>query len=279
VLEKRAAEKIQHSWIKNRAVIQQRKLERAKMTQACIRIQARYRTHYIIKKKRVLAATTIQRFARGFLVRWRRKRTVAATRMQAFAVGMMVRTKLKLKKLAAISIQTRLRGMKDRKTVLQMRGEYERASLATQRAFRGHKGRQDAKQKKEEKMQSEAEQASAVAVQRLFRGKTVRIDVEQKRAEKRENDRLKSGATRIQSMFRRLVAYRRVVSMKKDNLDKRYRAATRIRGLIKGFLARQIFLRKLEDLRAFPSHVIVMPIRSGVFGAEAHVRASTARRS
>jgi len=258
VLEKRAAEKIQHSWIKNRAVIQQRKLERAKMTQACIRIQARYRTHYIIKKKRVLAATTIQRFARGFLVRWRRKRTVAATRMQAFAVGMMVRTKLKLKKLAAISIQTRLRGMKDRKTVLQMRGEYERASLATQRAFRGHKGRQDAKQKKEEKMQSEAEQASAVAVQRLFRGKTVRIDVEQKRAEKRENDRLKSGATRIQSMFRRLVAYRRVVSMKKDNLDKRYRAATRIRGLIKGFLARQIFLRKLEDLRAFPSHVIVM---------------------
>ena len=55
------------------------------MTQACIRIQARYRTHYIIKKKRVLAATTIQRFARGFLVRWRRKRTVAATRMQASA--------------------------------------------------------------------------------------------------------------------------------------------------------------------------------------------------
>jgi hypothetical protein len=75
---------------------------------------------------------------------------------------------------------------------------------------------------------------------------------------KKEDDALQFGAIRIQSMFRQLVAYRRVVSMKKDQLERRYRAGTRIGALTKGFLARQVYLRLLNDLSGFPDQVLVM---------------------
>merc|ERR1719331_2194385 len=54
------------------------------------------------------------------------------------------------------------------------------------------------------------------------------------------------------------MAFRRVTSMKKDSLDRRFRASTRIRALIKGFLARQIYMRMLHELSSFPEQVIVL---------------------
>lgn len=82
--------------------------------------------------------------------------------------------------------------------------------------------------------------------------------MEERRKKKKEDNLVNSGATRIQSTFRRLMAFRRVTSMKKDSLDRRFRASTRIRALIKGFLARQIYMRMLHELSSFPEQVIVL---------------------
>jgi hypothetical protein len=211
-----------------------------------------------MRKKHRLAAITMQRHLRGFIVRRRDRRERAAMKLQASGRGSIVRKRRKKEVKAAEAIQKRARGMQDRKSVEGMKEDYQRASVITQRAYRGHKGRRKAKQKKDDKLQAEAEEASALAIQKIHRGKKDRVAVDRKKTQKREDDYLKTGAVRIQSMFRRIVAYRRVVSMKKDAQDRRFRAATCIRALIKGFLARQLYLRQLSELSAFPTQVLVL---------------------
>jgi hypothetical protein len=245
-------------WLRERGPFLERKERLKRETAACVRIQARYRTWRVVFRRKRAAAVAIQRHARGFVVRSKKRRDKAATFMQACGIGFIVRQRNKAKAMAAIMIQTRARGVKSRRKVGQLKDDYQKASEATQRAYRGHKGRQRAKQIKEEKMLEEAEQASARAIQRIHRGKTDRMLTEKKRQEKKENDLMVMCALRIQSMFRRLVAYRRVVSMKKDAQEKKFRAATKIGALIKGFLARQVYLRMLNDLSSFPEHVLVV---------------------
>merc|ERR1719440_1899241 len=112
---------------------------------------------------------------------------------------------MKLRHAAAVRIQTRARGLSSREAVRKRKDEFQRASEATQRAYRGHKGRQVAKQRKEEKLLAEAEIASARAIQRIHRGKSDRAHVEKRRRQKKEDDTVQNGAIRIQSMFRQLV--------------------------------------------------------------------------
>merc|ERR1719183_1406350 len=131
----------------------------------------------------------MQRHARGFIVRLRKRREKAATRLQACTIAFIVRQHLKVKRAAAIKIQTRARGNKSRKRVGNLKDDYQKASETTQRAYRGHKGRQKAKQMKEEKMIAEQEEASALAIQKIHRGKADRVEVEKKRKEKQERDR------------------------------------------------------------------------------------------
>jgi hypothetical protein len=258
VVEKRAAERIQRTWLRERVAFLTRKTQRKEETKACTKLQARYRSYRVVKRKKRIAATTIQRRVRGFLVRLKKKRAKAATKMQAFGIGFIIRQRMKLRHYAATRLQTVARGRQGRKMVNGMKDDYEKASQVTQRAFRGHQGRQKAKKKRSLKMQQEAEQQSALAIQRIHRGKTERAEADKRRKMKKEHDVLESGATRIQAMFRRLVAYRRVISMKKDQQARRFRAANSIQALSKGFLARQIYLRRLNDLSAFPYQVVVI---------------------
>merc|ERR1719247_2770132 len=46
--------------------------------------------------------------------------------------------------------------------------------------------------------------------------------------------------------------------MKKDQLARKFNAATRLGALVKGFLARQVYFRLLHDLSNFPDQVLVI---------------------
>merc|ERR1719313_158838 len=72
VLEKRAAERIQRMWLRERGPFLERKARLKRETAASVKIQARYRSWRVVRRKRHMAVMTLQRHARGMIVRTRK---------------------------------------------------------------------------------------------------------------------------------------------------------------------------------------------------------------
>merc|ERR1719313_3129742 len=72
VLEKRAAERIQRMWLREKVPFLERKARLKRETWATVKIQARYRSWRVVRRKRTAGARTIQRHARGMIVRTRK---------------------------------------------------------------------------------------------------------------------------------------------------------------------------------------------------------------
>jgi hypothetical protein len=138
------------------------------------------------------------------------------------------------------------------------RADYEEAAKATQRAFRGYKGRRKANKRKGELQEAKQEEKSALAIQKVARGKKERARTGKMAQERKADKKVRDAAVKIQSFCRKLIAVRRVSAMKKDLMERRDRAATKIRSMIKGYLARHVYLEKLSELASRPLPLLVV---------------------
>merc|ERR1719420_2317014 len=114
---------------------------------------------------------TISRYARGWLVRLGLKRQRAAICIQSHGAGFLVRKQIRSLAARVVQLQKALRGHHARQAVGTKRADYEEAAKATQRAFRGYKGRRQANKRKDELQFAQQEQKSALAIQKVARGK------------------------------------------------------------------------------------------------------------
>lgn len=245
ILRKRSVEKIQRAW-RAHAKYKREHLERMKRENlAATKIQAVWKAYHVRRTKWDKAATVIQKWVRGFLVRLVMRRHNAAVIIQRHAMGLLVRKNLRQFNDAAASIQRVARGNQARKHAQDYRKNLYRAAMVIQRAMRRWKANKIARMKRMEKASQKNRVDAATKIQSWFRGNRGRKKAALRKQEF-DLERLQHrAATRLQASVRRSQAMKKVELMRSVRLATMHAAATTIR---KHWL-RNLHRRRYVELR------------------------------
>jgi hypothetical protein len=221
-------------------------------------IQAKWRSYHVRRQRLDRAARVIQRHMRGHLVRKQLRKHTAAVTIQRHVVGMLTRTQLRKLHLAAVKMQSLVRGGQARKRVRQKRAHLNSTAITIQCAMRCALARRVVNQKDKNKRKQTARNKAAVDIQRSWQGRKGR----QRAAARKEQyirDLLEHrSATKIQALVRREHAARRVDDIRSERLKKMNRAATFLRKMWLGARTRKRYRELLAEFRTHEAHIVTI---------------------
>jgi len=251
-LQKLAAERIQAVWRSWHRYCQEN-AEWMTVTWICATmIQSVWRSYHVRRVRMDQNAETIQRHARGFLVRSVLKRHAAAVAIQRHVVGMIERRKILQLHEAAKHIQRLTRGGLARKKYADMRVATLERIITIQRRVRVRFAMIATAQRREEARIARTREKAVVDMQRFFRGAKGREKAFQHKMEKKHTEAICNAALRIQLLVRRRKAKRRMKELRLKRLQEMDSSATFIRKL---WVARQVRKRYKSLLSEFASRV------------------------
>jgi len=258
VVEKRAAEKIQRCWRRVKEGMKFRRQRRKVETAAATKIQSRYRAFRVVRRKKTLAAATIQRFGRGYIVRRRMRRHRNILIMQRWTRGILIRKELRRLHHYAVRMQASMRGHLGRNKGKTRQKEYTEAAQTSQRAYRGHQARKEAKRLRAEKQEEDEKNRQAKKIQSIARGRKDREKTRAERSDRMKNRAANMAAIRIQSAFRRKVACAKVGALRREAQARRDNAATVIQKNIRRYLFKRKYQRLVGELASKPASVVTL---------------------
>jgi hypothetical protein len=245
LLRKTSAVKIQRAWrayVKHkRNKVSQKKQDHA----AAIIVQSRFRAHAVRFATKRRAAVSIQKWARGFLVRLVRKRNDAALVVQRHARGLQIRKQAKMEHENAAVIQRRFRQHESKASAKALRDRKKAAAKLIQSGARRWVAMALVERLRAERDEELAVSTASTRIQSAFRGKKGRKKAEVRFAEDKFAKREAEAATKLQASVRQRQAERRVGGLRTSRQEEWHRAATVIQ---KNWL-RHIYRKRYQELR------------------------------
>jgi tetratricopeptide (TPR) repeat protein len=256
--QKMAAEKIQKAWRAWWTYCQDNS-EWMTATWICATmIQARWRSYHVRRLKFDKAACTIQRHARGLLIRKTMRHHRAAVVIQRRVVGILTREQLRCMYKAAVKMQSLVRGAQARKRVREKRSCLTKTALTIQCALRQFFARRKVQTRRKEAMKKREKMKAAVDIQRVFRGWRGRKRVVVRRQEYGEDLERHKAATKLQAMIRRDHASKRVDEIRTDRLTTMNNAATFLRKMWLGAKTRKRYKGLVDEFRCHEQHIVTI---------------------
>jgi len=258
VVEKRAAEKIQRCWRREKEGMKFRRQRRKVETAAATKIQSRYRSFRVVRRKKNLAAATIQRYGRGCIVRRQLRRRKSVLILQRWTRGVLIRKEIHRLHLYAMRMQANMRGHLGRKEGAKRHNEYTKAATTTQRAYRGHQARKEARRRRSAKQEEDEKHRQALKIQSIARGRKDREKTKAERSDRMKNRAASQAAMRIQCAFRRKVASAKVAALRREAQARKDNAATVIQKNIRRYLFKRKYQRLVGELASKPASVVTL---------------------
>ena len=97
---------------------------------------------------------------------------------------------------------------------------YTKAATTTQRAYRGHQARKEARRRRSAKQEEDEKHRQALKIQSIARGRKDREKTKAERSDRMKNRAASQAAMRIQCAFRRKVASAKVRSVGCSSLER-----------------------------------------------------------
>lgn len=258
LLRRTAAVKIQVAWRhhsrakKTAADIEDRR------TKAATKIQARWRAFIVRHRKRSKAATMIQKWVRGYFIRITDKRRKAATTMQRYALGAITRRRIKKLHLAATSVQTRFRGVKQRVRFQDQKHTKMVSLQIIQRFILVLRARREVAVLRRERKEEQQRQEAAILMQRTMRGKQSRNQTAALRQQRHEREVLVRACLMVQAFVRRKAAQKVTQRMRKNKIREMNDASTRIRAHWLKYICRKRYNELREEFKTHVPSVVVI---------------------
>ena len=211
---------------------------------AALKIQRAWRTMLMRLHYQHLAATELQRYARGIYTRNFLRKSRAATVIQARIVGYQTRAKLCKLRSVAIAIQRVARGHQSRVSTIRMYTKATKAAVRIQCAIRNYLARRELRKREAARDFAIGTERSTRLVQRWFRGVNGRVVAKQVREERRQRLQELAAVTHIQSCYRRKRAFAKADRARNEWYRKKEHMATKIQAVFAGYMTR-LWLEKI----------------------------------
>jgi len=257
-IQKMAAERIQKVW-RNWYEYCQQNSEWMTITWICATmIQSHWRSYHVRRVKMDRSASTIQRHARGKLVRSILRKHKAAVTIQKRMVGILTRAKLRQLHEAVIKIQRIVRGGLTRIAFRKHKVWKIEVIKTIQTEIRRWQATRKVQQWREIALQNFQLMKAAVELQRFFRGHKARERVMQMQKEKMALYTQFDAAVKIQLLFRRKVAGK-VIELKRTELLKEMdKAAIFMQKLWKGKNAMKQYLSLKKEFESVTDDIVTI---------------------
>lgn len=214
-------------------------------------IQKVWRSYHVRRQRQDKACSLIQKRMRGAIVRMRAARSGKAITIQRYARGMIVRYMVKRWQKNGLLLTSMVRGgvvrIKTRKRLQQTAA----SALKIQCAWRQFVAKCRVHERREARDKDIRIQKAATDIQRVFRGHLGRKRFDVTSNKYFQDVKRYKSATKIQAHMRRLLATRRVDVMRGERLDQMAKAATTLR---KAWLCAVTRKRYKELLGELASH-------------------------
>lgn len=255
-MRKSAAEKIQRVWRASHSRRVQNQGRSKKEHLCATMIQARWRAFHVRRSKQNKAATAMQKWARGFIIRRAALKYKSACTIQRHARGMIFRRALQRQVQAATMIQKRARSIHDRQYAREYRIRYQDAALKVQRGAKRWQAYRIARELRSIRDAGDAEQLAAIRIQSVARGNVGRKRFQQHQNASQAAEAQQKAAIRIQALARRKQAEQRVDVKRQLKLDSQHHAATVIRKFWLRFIYRRRFLQLRKEFKSHEKSIV-----------------------
>mmetsp|Transcript_66492 Transcript_66492/g.152320 ORF Transcript_66492/g.152320 Transcript_66492/m.152320 type:complete len:1053 (-) Transcript_66492:162-3320(-) len=268
-VEEVAAERIQRTYRAYKAYCMHNRDWIQAMAVCAVKIQAVWRAHYSRKADLHVAATLVQKIARGFILRTTLRRNRAASTISKFMVGYLCRKELRRVTVACIHCQRLVRGHLGRLVATNKRAYLTMVCCIIQKTWRKFSERRRQTFEEREQARSVAIMKCALNVQRYFRGIQGRQRFQIFDDERQAQRRRVRAAVVLQSFARGEAAKKLVQTVREARLAKLHNAATFIRKQYLRHRYHFMFMRMIKDYKSKSVYAVVI---------QRHVRGLLARR-
>jgi len=218
---------------------------------AATKIQAVWRAFHVRHLKVTKAATIIQKWVRGFLVRNLKRIHKAAVVIQRRTKGSVVRRCLAQNRAAALKLQCVVRGAIARSTARALREKLVWTAVVLQRVCRRWKAFKVAGELRRAKEAGERRKSAALSIQKIHRGSVCRKRAILQKVGFLNRLKMRSAVTQIQCAVRRWQAVEQTERLRVTRLNILNQAATTIR---KHWLCYLYWSRYISLRHEFTSH-------------------------